>query len=122
MDTASTSTATIEELAVTAAKAADDKLGRDTVILAVGDVLAITDYFVVTHGVSDRQVRTIVEDVERAMAETHGVKAVRVEGLDTLKWVLIDYGSFVVHVFDEETRRFYDLERLWRDVPRLDWR
>jgi len=51
-----------------------------------------------------------------------GVKPRRIEGLDALHWVLMDYGSFVVHVFDEETRRYYDLERLWGDMPRLEWR
>lgn len=114
-------TSTIEELAITAARAAEDKLGHDTMILAVGDVLAITDYFVITHGMNDRQVRAIVDDIQRRELDEHNAKPVRVEGMDHLKWVLLDFGSFVVHVFDEETRRYYELERLWRDVPRLDW-
>ena len=111
-------------LAAVAARAADDKLGRDTVVIDVGDVLAITDFFVITAGANDRQVRAIVEDVERVVAEHFGpgVKPRRIEGLDALRWVLMDYGSFVVHVFDEETRRYYDLERLWGDMPRLEWR
>jgi len=110
-------------LAARAARAADDKLGRDTVVIDVGDVLAITDYFVITSGANDRQVRAIVEDIERAVADEFGpdVKPRRIEGLDSLRWVLMDYGSFVVHVFDEETRQFYELERLWRDMPRLQW-
>ena len=93
-------------------------------VIDVGDVLAITDFFVITAGANDRQVRTIVEDVERVVAEHFGpgVKPRRIEGLDALHWVLMDYGSFVVHVFDEETRRYYDLERLWGDMPRLEWR
>ena len=110
------------QLARTAAHAADDKLGRDTVIIDVGDVLAITDLFVVTSGANDRQVRAIVDDVERQLGEQWGMKSRRIEGLDFLHWVLMDYGSFVVHVFDEETRQFYDLERLWQDMPRVDWR
>ena len=111
-------------LAAAAARAADDKLGRETVVLDVGDVLAITDFFVITSGANDRQVRTIVDEVERVVAQEFGpaAKPRRIEGLDALHWVLMDYGSFVVHVFDEETRRYYDLERLWRDMPRLEWR
>ena len=115
-------TATPAQLAQTAARAADAKLGRDTVVIDVGDVLAITDLFVITSGNNDRQVRAIVEDVERQVGETWGVKPRRIEGLDTLTWVLMDYGSFVVHVFDEETRQFYELERLWRDMPQVEWR
>ena len=111
-------------LAAVAARAADAKLGRDTVVIEVGEVLAITDFFVITSGANDRQVRTIVEEVERVVADEFGpaTKPRRIEGLDALRWVLMDYGSFVVHVFDEETRHFYDLERLWRDMPRLEWR
>ena len=108
------------DLARAAADAADDKLGTDTVVLEVGDVLAITDYFVVTHGANDRQVKAIADEVERVVGERFGRKPVRIEGLDDLRWVLIDYGPIVVHVFEEDTRRFYELERLWRDVPRLD--
>ena len=108
------------DLARVAADAADDKLGQDTVVLDVGDVLAITDFFVVTHGSNDRQVKAIADEVERVLRERFGIKPVRTEGLDDLRWVLVDYGPIVVHVFDDETRRFYELERLWRDVPRLD--
>jgi ribosome-associated protein len=109
------------ELAVAAARAADDKLGRETVILEVGDVLAITDYFVITAGTNDRQVKAIVDEVEAQVGEHFGLKPVRVEGLDNLTWVLMDYGAFVVHVFAEETRAYYELERLWKDVPRVAW-
>ncbi len=108
-----------EEMAVAAAQAAEDKLGRDTLVLSVGELLAITDAFVITHGGTDRQVKAIVEEIEAQMAEGFGVRPVRVEGLDAMTWVLMDYGSFVVHVFDEDTRRFYELERLWKDAPRV---
>jgi ribosome-associated protein len=110
-----------QELAVAAARAADDKLGRDTIVLSVGDVLAITDCFVITHGTNDRQVKAIADEVQDQLATFYGVKPARVEGLDTLTWVLLDYGSFVVHVFADETRQFYELERLWKDAPQVDW-
>jgi ribosome-associated protein len=107
---------------VIAARAADDKQGDDTLVLEVGAVLAITDWFVVTSGRNTRQVRTIAEEVEARVAREGGPKPLRVEGLDDLRWVLLDYGAFVVHVFVEEARAYYELERLWADVPRLDWR
>ncbi len=105
-----------------AAQAADAKLGSDTLVLDVGDVLAITDHFVITSGANTRQVRTLTEEIEAKVFEADGPKPVAVEGLDDLRWVLLDYGSFVVHVFLDETRRYYELERLWADVPRLEWR
>ena len=110
-----------ERWAVEAARAADDKKGADTVVLAVGEVLAITEHFVITHGSNPRQVRTIADEVERRVAESGGPKPIRIEGLDDLSWVLMDYGDFVVHVFSEEARHFYELERLWADVPKVDW-
>jgi ribosome-associated protein len=110
-----------EHWAVEAARAADDKKGADTVVLAVGEVLAITEHFVITHGTNPRQVRTIADEVEKRIAEAGGPKPIRIEGLDDLSWVLMDYGDFVVHVFSEEARHFYELERLWADVPKVDW-
>jgi ribosome-associated protein len=109
------------ELARVAARAADGKLGRDTLVIEVGDVLAITDYFVITSGANDRQVKAIVDEVELQLRGIAGMRPSRVEGLDDRTWVLLDYGAFVVHVFLDETRQFYELERLWRDVPRLAW-
>ena len=106
---------------VTAARAADDKNGRSTLVLDVGDVLAITDFFVITSGANTRQVRTIAEEVEERVTRADGPKPLRIEGLDDLRWVLLDYGAFVVHVFVEEARAYYELERLWADVPRVDW-
>jgi ribosome-associated protein len=66
-------------------------------------------------------VKTIAEEVEHQVGLDGGPRPLRVEGLDDLSWVLLDYGDFVVHVFSEEARRFYELERLWSDVPRVDW-
>jgi ribosome-associated protein len=110
-----------EHWAVEAARAADDKRGVDTVVLAVGSVLAITEHFVITHGTNSRQVRTIADEVEQRVSGAGGPKPIRIEGLDDLSWVLMDYGDFVVHVFSEDARHFYELERLWADVPKVDW-
>lgn len=111
----------MRDLLVVAAKAASDKKGEDTVILEVGEVLAITDAFVITSGANSRQVRTITEEVEKKIDEAGGSKPLRIEGLDDARWVLVDYGDFVVHVFLDEVRRYYDLERLWSDAPRVEW-
>jgi ribosome-associated protein len=111
----------ILELAGTAARAASAKQGIDPLVLQVGSILAITDAFVITSGTNARQVRTIAEEVEAQVARASGRKPLRTEGLDTAGWVLIDYGDFVVHVFLDEVRRYYDLERLWADAPRIPW-
>jgi len=104
-----------------AAQAAASKKADDTIILDVGPVLAITDSFVITSGVNARLVRAIAEEIERRVKEEGGPLPRRVEGQREGEWVLLDYGDFVVHVFLEETRRFYDLERLWADAPRVAW-
>jgi ribosome-associated protein len=106
---------------VAAARAAASKTDEPTVVLEVGDVLAITGWFVITGGSNSRQVRTVAEEIELQVTEAGGPKPLRVEGRDTAQWVLLDYGDFIVHVFLDEARTFYDLERLWRDVPTLDW-
>ena len=102
-----------------AVDAADDKLGRETQAFFVGEVLGITDWFVITSGRTSRQVKAIVDEIEEQLTVAGGPKPVRIEGRDTLDWVLMDYGFFVVHVFTSETREYYELERLWKDVPRL---
>jgi ribosome-associated protein len=108
-------------LASLAARVADEKKGDDTVVLEVGNVLAITDYFVITSARNTRLVRTIAEEIERQVKLAGGPGPLRVEGLSELSWVLLDYGDVVVHVFLEENRRFYDIERLYRDVPVVRW-
>lgn len=108
-------------LVVTAARAADDKQGRDTVVLEVGEVLSITSWFVVTSASNSRAVRAIVDHIEEKVDEAGGPKPNLVEGRDSMQWVLMSYPDFVVHVFDQETRDYYELERLWRDVPTVDW-
>ena len=104
-----------------AARIASDKLGRATMILDVGEVLAVTDLFVITSGSNARHVRTLVEAIEVEVVAVGGPSPRSVEGRDTHQWVLMDYGSFVVHVFDEERRAYYDLERLWSDRPVVAW-
>ena len=108
-------------LARVAARAADDKKADNTLILAVGDVLAITDYFVITSASNRRLVKTVVDGVEAAVKEQLGRSPIRMEGVSEQQWVLVDYGDVIVHVFVEDIRMYYEIERLYRDVPRVDW-
>ena len=103
-----------------AAAAIDDKKGLGIVLLDVSALLVITDIFVIASGTSRRHIVTLAEEVE-AQLKGLGRRPLRSEGLEDATWVLIDYGDFVVHVFDEPTRRYYDLERLWIDAPRTDF-
>lgn len=104
-----------------AARAAADKKAEDTLALEVGDIIAITEVFVITSGTNRRQVRTICDEIEHAIKRDGGDGPRSVEGLDDASWVLLDYGDLVVHVFLQETRAYYALERLWTDAPRIAW-
>jgi ribosome-associated protein len=106
---------------VFAAQVASAKNGTDTLVLDVGAVLAITERFVITSAGNTRLVRTLAEEIEKQTTEAGGPKPLRTEGFDDLRWVLLDYGDFVVHVFLDETRAYYELERLWSDVPHVEW-
>jgi len=107
-------------MAIAAARAAADKNATDVVVLEVRDLIVITDYFVIASGTSDRQVRTITDEVERVLTE-RGVKPIRREGEGGGRWVLLDFVDLVVHVFVDEERAYYELERLWSDAPRVQW-
>jgi ribosome-associated protein len=100
-----------------AAAAASDKKAERIVILDVSRQLVITDFFMICHGNTDRQVRTIADEVERRLLMKHRVKPYRREGQREGTWVLLDYVDFVVHVFRKEERDYYELERLWADAP-----
>lgn len=108
-------------LACTAARAADDKKADDTIVLSVGELLNITEYFVVTSAPNRRLVRTIVETIEEQVRDRHERSTLRIEGLSEQQWVLMDFGDVVVHVFTDEMRQYYEIERLYRDVPRVEW-
>jgi ribosome-associated protein len=107
--------------AAIAARAADDKLGTEIIVLDVGDIISITERFVLVSASNTRQVRTIADAVEAAMKAAEGAGPRAVEGLDDATWVLIDFGDVIVHVFLAETRDYYDLDRLWSDAPVEDW-
>ncbi len=112
------------DLAVGAARSAaaaiEDKKGLAVSLLDVSDLLVVTDIFVIATGTSQRHVKTLVDDAEEAL-RTVDRRPLRREGKEHGRWVLLDYGDIVIHVFDDETRRFYDLERLWANAPRIDF-
>ena len=106
-------------LPIEAAAAASAKKAERIVILDVSKQLVITDHFVICSGNTDRQVRTIADEVERHLQEKHRVKPYRREGEREGTWILLDYVDFVVHVFRKEERDYYELERLWSDAEKI---
>ena len=108
------------EIAVAAARAAADKQAEDIVVLDVGSIIVITDFFVICSAGSQRQIRTVIDAVEESVRDL-GAKPVRREGEAEAGWWLLDYIDVVVHVFGGEERAYYDLERLWSDAKRVSW-
>jgi ribosome-associated protein len=98
--------------------AASDKKAIDPVVLDLRAIASFTDFFVITSGANVRQVQAIADAVVERL-KNNGERAARVEGYNTAEWVLVDYGDFIVHVFDQKARGFYDLERLWREAKRV---
>jgi len=99
--------------------AAWEKKALDLTVLDLRDIASFTDFFVIATGTNRRQVQAISDEVVDQLKRS-GTRAARVEGYQTAEWILVDYGDFVLHVFDEKARRFYDLERLWREAKRID--
>jgi ribosome-associated protein len=108
------------QAAVAAARAAADKQGERIVVLDVRELIVITDFFVLCSGGSDRQVKTLIDAVEDSLRGLER-RPIRREGETEAGWMLLDYVDVVVHVFSEEQRDYYDLERLWSDAPRVSW-
>jgi len=108
-------------IALASTEAARDKQATDVVVLDVAELLSITDYFVICSAASDRQIKTVIQAVEDRVRRDLDLRPVRREGEGDAGWWLLDYVDVVVHVFSEEQRAYYDLERLWRDAPRPGW-
>jgi ribosome-associated protein len=108
------------DVAIAAARAAAEKQATDIVVLDVSKIIVITDHFVICSAGTQRQVRTVIDAVEEALRRL-GVKPMRREGEPEAGWWLLDYVDVVVHVFGEEERAYYDLERLWSDAPEVEW-
>ena len=104
----------------TAVSAAAGKNAERIIVLDVSQTLAITDHFLICSGNSERQVHAIADAVERCLRDEWSIKPLRREGHRESRWVILDYGDFLVHAFHREERDYYDLERLWADAPVLD--
>jgi ribosome-associated protein len=109
------------DLARVIAAIADAEHGSDVLVLEVGDVLGVTEYFVIVSASNRRLVRTLVDEIEVQTRGQTGRSPLRSEGVRENQWVLVDYGDVVVHVFLAEVREFYEIERLYTDVPKVDW-
>ena len=109
-----------KEMVRIACKALDDKKGQSIKLLKVADVTTLADYFLICTGTSNTHVKTLCDEVEKVLEE-HGEAMLRREGQRSGSWVLLDFGCLVVHVFTDETRKFYDLERLWSDATPVEF-
>lgn len=114
------SEATSKECAIIAARAADEKKATDIMVQEVRDLIGVTDYFIIATAANNRQVEAIIDEIEDEVRKQAHLKPLHREGTQDGSWSLLDYGDFVVHVFQPETREFYRLEALWNDAPVLD--
>ncbi len=110
---------TSRDWAIIAAESAAEKKAENVLAIEVAELLVVTDYFVIATGRTDIQVRAIADEVEHGLLERGGIKPIGREGADEGKWILLDYGDLVIHVFQPQERGFYRLEKLWGDAPRL---
>jgi ribosome-associated protein len=110
---------TNQTLLETVYNAADDKKAADMVVLNMQGVSLLADYFLICHGNSDRQVQSIAREI-KDKAEEAGFNVKRLEGFDSARWILVDLGDVVAHVFHKDERAYYNLERLWGDAPELE--
>ncbi len=108
----------LDERILLALQAASNKKAIDMVVLDLREIASFTDFFIIASGANERQVRAIAEGIVEALKKV-GTPVARIEGHKTAEWILLDYGDFLVHVFDDKSRKFYDLERLWRESKRV---
>ena len=111
---------TPKELALLAAKALSDKKGKEIRVLEITELTTLADYFVLATGSSNTQINALVDNVEKVLTEEAGEEPLHREGYRGGTWVLLDYGCIAIHVFNQEARAFYDLERLWQDGRPVD--
>jgi ribosome-associated protein len=107
-------------LALAAARTAADNRGQNIVVLDLRELTPVFDFFVIASGTSGRQLRAMSEDIDNVLEKQLGDKRLGVEGFQDSKWILLDYGSVVIHLLDEEMRKYYDLENLWGAAKRID--
>ena len=109
-----------KELARTAAQAASDRLATDITAIDVADNLVLTDAFVIASASNDRQMHAVVDNIEEQLLRRHQIKPIRREGTGENRWVLVDFGDITVHVFHEDDREYYGLDKLWGDCATIE--
>lgn len=107
-----------QEQAIFIAQAARDKKAEDVMILEVGDLTSLADFFILASGESERQVRGLAAIIEKSMSTQYHIHPVT-EGKDTATWILLDYGDIIVHIFRSDIRQYYALEKMWADAPQI---
>lgn len=110
---------TVEQMVKVIYDAMDDKLGKDISIINVGAVSSLCDYFLIATAGSTRQVKAIADNIEDELTKL-GIESRGKEGYETQEWILLDFGDIMVHVFNEENRAYYNLEKMWKDAPYVD--
>ena len=108
----------LDERLIGALRAASDKKAVNSLVLDLREVTEFTDFFIITNGTNVRQVQAIADGISEDL-KLIDARPIRIEGYNTAEWILMDYGDFVVHIFEEKSREFFDLERLWRDAKRV---
>lgn len=108
------------ELALAAARTASENRGRDIVVLDLREVTPVFDFFVIASGSSRRQLHAMSEEIDHKLEDDLGDKRMGIEGYSDSRWILLDYGTVVIHLFDDETREYYDIENLWTQATRVD--
>lgn len=108
------------ELALAAARAAAENRGQQIVVLDLREITPVFDYFVIATGTSRRQLHAMSEEIDHALEDGLGDERMGIEGYRDSRWILLDYGTVVMHLFDEETREYYDIENLWAQAKRVD--
>jgi ribosome-associated protein len=108
------------ELALAAARVASENLGRDIVVLDLREVTPVFDFFVIASGTSRRQLHAMSEEIDHKLEDDLGDQRMGIEGYSESRWILLDYGTVVIHLFDDETRDYYDIENLWTQAKRVD--
>ena len=108
-----------KEMAKLTYKALDDKKAKDIRIVDISKISVLADYFIIASGTNRNQVQAMADNVEEVLGRAgHTVR--QIEGYSTANWILLDYGDIIIHIFDEENRLFYDLERIWRDGSAIE--
>lgn len=115
-----TSFSDLDEAVKLALFCAEEKKALKTVVIDLREIASFTEFFIITSGTNQRQVQAIADEINEQLKKQLSAKPVRIEGYNTAEWVLLDYGDFIVHIFEQKAREFYDLERLWRDAKKVE--